>query len=68
MLPKRRFPGKLCFYSKYALSELKAEPAIAEHSDLRQIKYLNNLVEQDHRLIKQLVRLELGFFSFQTAW
>jgi len=36
--------------------------------ELRQIKYLNNLVEQDHRFIKRLVKPGLGFFSFQSAW
>jgi IS6 family transposase len=29
---------------------------------------LNNIVEQDHRFIKRLVRPGLGFQSFQTAW
>jgi transposase, IS6 family len=36
--------------------------------ELRQVKYLNNLVEQDHRGIKRLVKPGMGFFSFQTAW
>jgi transposase, IS6 family len=36
--------------------------------ELRQSKYLNNLVEQDHRFIKRLVKLGMGFFSFATAW
>ena len=36
--------------------------------ELRQRKYLNNLVEQDHRFIKRLVKLGMGFFSFETAW
>jgi IS6 family transposase len=31
-------------------------------------KYLNNLVEQDHRFMKRLVKLGMGFFSFQTVW
>ena len=30
-------------------------------------KYLNNLVEQDHRRIKQRVRPMLGFKRFETA-
>jgi transposase, IS6 family len=51
-----------------ALNELKAEGSIPHHSELRQVKYLNNLVEQDHRGIKRLVKPGLGFFSFQTAW
>ena len=36
--------------------------------ELQQSKYLNNLVEQDHRFIKRLVKLGMGFFSFETAW
>jgi putative transposase len=35
--------------------------------EIRQIKYLNNLVEQDHRAIKRLVRPMLGFKSFRSA-
>jgi transposase-like protein len=36
-------------------------------SKLHQAKYLNNIVEQDHRRIKRLVRPGLGFASFRTA-
>ena len=36
-------------------------------SDLRQVKYLNNIVEQDHRAIKRIVRPMLGFKSFRCA-
>ena len=35
--------------------------------EIRQNKYLNNLVEQDHRSIKRIVRLMLGFKSFRSA-
>ena len=35
--------------------------------ELRQCKYLNNVVEQDHRNIKRRIRLMLGFKSFWTA-
>ena len=34
---------------------------------LRQNKYLNNIVEQDHRAIKKLVNSRLSFQSFYTA-
>ena len=51
-----------------ALSELKEEGTLPPQSDLRQVKYLNNLVEQDHRVIKRLVKPGPGFFSFETAW
>ncbi len=36
--------------------------------ELRQVKYLNNLIEQDHRFIKRLTNPAMGFFSFETAW
>ena len=51
-----------------ALSELKAAGTLPSPSELRQVKYLNNLIEQDHRFIKRLVKPGLGFFSFETAW
>lgn len=35
--------------------------------ELRQRKYLNNVVEQDHRAIKRIVRPMLGFKSFRCA-
>jgi len=34
---------------------------------IRQNKYLNNRIEQDHRFIKKRVRAMLGFKSFRTA-
>jgi transposase, IS6 family len=51
-----------------AMSELKATGELPESCDLRQVKYLNNIVEQDHRFIKRRVKPGLGFFSFETAW
>ena len=35
--------------------------------ELRQSKYLNNIVEQDHRAIKRIVRPMLGFKTFRSA-
>jgi putative transposase len=35
--------------------------------ELRQVKYLNNIVEQDHRAIKRLTGPMLGFKSFRSA-
>jgi len=37
-----------------AFAELKTEGRIPKNCALRQIKYLNNLIEQDHRFIKRL--------------
>jgi transposase, IS6 family len=50
-----------------AFKELKAERIMPDSCELRQYKYLNNLIEQDHRFIKRLVKLGMGFFSFETA-
>ena len=45
--------------------------ALQEETDatieIRQNKYLNNLVEQDHRAVKRIVRPMLGFKSFRSA-
>jgi transposase-like protein len=35
--------------------------------EIRQVKYLNNIVEQDHRAVKRLVRPMLGFKAFRSA-
>ena len=51
-----------------AMAELKAAGILPEAAELRQVKYLNNLIEQDHRFIKRLVKPGMGFFSFETAW
>ena len=34
---------------------------------IRQVKYLNNIVEQDHRGVKRITRPMLGFKSFAAA-
>src|ERR1700741_5392877 len=51
-----------------AVKELKAAGDLATSCELRQSTYLNNLVEQDHRFIKRLVKPGMGFWSFETAW
>jgi IS6 family transposase len=51
-----------------AFKELKEEGAIPDRCELRQVKYLNTMVEQDHRFIKERVKPGLGFFSFESAW
>lgn len=50
-----------------AIADLKAAGILPESVELRQVKYLNNLIEQDHRFIKRLVKPGLGFFSFESA-
>lgn len=42
----------------------------AEHDteiEIRRVKYLNNIVEQDHRAVKRVTRPALGFKSFRSA-
>ena len=51
-----------------AVHELKAAGTLASACELRQSKFLNNLIEQDHRVIKRRVKPGLGFVSFKTAW
>lgn len=40
---------------------------MSEGIQIRQVKYLNNIVKQDHRFIKKRVRSMLGFKSYETA-
>lgn len=50
-----------------AVADMKRAGELWRFSRLRQCKYLNNIVEQDHRRIKRLVRPGLGFGSLQTG-
>ena len=53
--------------SHRAVTNLKAAGTLPRRVRLRSCKYLNNVVEQDHRRIKQRVRPMLGFKRFDTA-
>jgi IS6 family transposase len=46
---------------------MKQGGGLWRRSRLRQVKYLNNIVEQDHRRIKRLTRPGLGVGGFWTA-
>jgi IS6 family transposase len=50
-----------------AIQELKEEKRMSEGIQIRQVRYLNNIVEQDHRFIKKRVHSMLGFKSYETA-
>ena len=50
-----------------AAADMKRAGELWRFSRLRQRKYLNNIVEQDHRRIKRLVRPGLGFGGLETA-
>jgi transposase-like protein len=51
-----------------AVRELKADGTLPRRVRLRQCRYLNNIVEQDHRVVKKRVWLAKGYGSFQSAW
>jgi IS6 family transposase len=51
-----------------AVEALKHEGTLPRRARLRQCKYLNNIVEQDHRSVKKRVWLAKGYGSFQSAW
>jgi transposase, IS6 family len=50
-----------------AVVDMKRDGELWRRTRMRQCKYLNNIVEQDHRRIKRLVRPGLGFGCFRTA-
>jgi IS6 family transposase len=50
-----------------AAAEMKKAGELWRWSRLRQVKYLNNIVEQDHRNVKRLTSPGLGFGSFWAA-
>ncbi|MDY7965656.1 IS6 family transposase [Bacillus thuringiensis] len=50
-----------------AIRELKEDKHIPLSMPLRVKKYLNNIIEQDHRFIKKRIRNMLGLKSLQTA-
>jgi IS6 family transposase len=51
-----------------AFKALQEEGELAAECRLRQVKYLNNLVEQDHRFIQRRMKPGLGFNWSRTAW
>ena len=50
-----------------AVEELKQDKTLKAETELRQNKYLNNMIEQDHRNVKRIVKPMRGFQSFNTA-
>ena len=66
MNPRTITVDKNAAYPK-ATAEMKRDGELWRFSRLRQCKFLNNIVEQDHRRIRRLIRPGLGFGSFWTA-
>jgi transposase-like protein len=50
-----------------AFSTSQAERIVPRDCKLRRVKYLNNVIEQDHRFVKKKVRASQCFKSFHTA-
>ncbi|MDH6147133.1 MULTISPECIES: IS6 family transposase [Paraburkholderia] len=53
--------------SHRAVREMRTDESIPRRTKLRSSKYLNNLIEQDHRHIKSRVNVMLGFKRFDSA-
>jgi transposase-like protein len=49
------------------IAELKQSGELGRRCRCRPVRYLNNIVEQDHRAIKRRVRASQGFRSFRAA-
>jgi transposase-like protein len=50
-----------------AMEALKADETVEKETELRQSKYLNSVVEQDHQNIKRIVKPMMGFKTFNSA-
>jgi IS6 family transposase len=50
-----------------AFEAMRKEKVLSNDCKLRRVKYLNNIIEQDHRFIKKKVRASQCFKSFHTA-
>jgi len=64
--PRTITVDKTAAYPK-AVTEMKKDGELWRRSQLRQVKHLNNIVEQDHRNVKRLIGPGLGFGGFWTA-
>ena len=50
-----------------AFSASQVEKLVPQDCKLRRVKYLNNVIEQDHRFVKKQVRASQCFKRFHTA-
>ena len=66
-----RMPAKITLdayaASHRAVREMKEDGELPRRVKVRSSQYLNNLVEQDHRRVKQRIRPMLGFKRFDNA-
>jgi transposase-like protein len=56
-----------CAASHRAVREMKEDGELSADTKVRSSKYLNNLIEQDHRNIKSRTHVMLGFKRFRSA-
>jgi len=52
----------------FGQAQCECEGIIPKRFKLRRIRYLNNIVGQDNRFIRRLVKPGMGFGSFWPAW
>ena len=70
--PRHNQQPRVITIDKYAATEIAIHEMIiagtlSPGTTIRKTKYLNNIIEQDHRFIKRKIRPMLGFESFETA-
>lgn len=53
--------------TEVAINEMIYAGSISSKTTIRKVKYLNNIIEQDHRFIKRKISPMLGFRSYETA-
>ena len=53
--------------TEVAIYEMIYSGTLSVKTAIRKVKYLNNIIEQDHRFIKRKLKPMLGFGSFSTA-
>src|ERR1043165_8810941 len=67
----RRLPSTISVDKNAAYPEAftasQKEKVLPHDCKLRRVKYLNNIIEQDHRFFKKRIRACLGYRSFDTA-
>jgi transposase-like protein len=70
-LKNTRKPAKItleAYAASYrAVREMKEDGELPRRVKVRSSQYLDNLIEQDHRRVKQRIRLMLGFKRFDNA-
>jgi transposase-like protein len=70
-MKRQRIPTKITLdayaASHRAVAQMKQAGELPKRVKVRSSKYLNNLIEQDHRRVKQRLRPMLGLKSFGTA-